>query len=108
MLICCTRVDAWLTRASKQLRWNEPVYFSFSNSFNVLLGGKYFWLDWFSGISKFGDQKKGGECGLVLWLAMLSEAFHIYVFQLKMASLLFLDPLFSYFFVSVRMSRFEI
>lgn len=37
--------------------------------------------------------KKKGECGLVLWLAMLSEAFHIYVFQLKMASVLFLDPL---------------
>lgn len=41
--------------------------------------------------------KKRGECGLVLWLAMLSEAFHIYVFQLKMASVLFLDPLFLLF-----------
>jgi hypothetical protein len=38
----CTWVDAWLTRASKQLRWNEPVDFCFSLHFRVLLGGKYF------------------------------------------------------------------
>lgn len=74
--------------------------------FHVLLGGKYFWLELVFWDIKFSDKKKG-ECGLVLWLAMLSEAFHIYVFQLKMASVLFLHPLFSYF-VSVRISRFEL
>ena len=62
----------------------------------------------FLGYPNSATKKKGGRSGLVLWLAMLSEAFHIYVFQLKMASVLFLDPLFSYFFVSVHISWFEI
>lgn len=62
----------------------------------------------FLGYPNSATKKGEGECGLVLWLAMLSEAFHIYVFQLKMASVLFLDPLFSLIFVSVRISQFEL
>lgn len=88
-----------MTRASK-LRWNEPVYFFFPYSFTFYWAANISGWTLFSGISKFSDKKKG-KCGLVSWLAMLSEAFHIYVFQLKMASVLFLDPLSSLIFLSL-------